>query len=52
MRTLKQIATLCVPLVACAGQSRNTPAAPIRVLVVTATQGFRHSEAITVGLIR
>ncbi|CAN5744109.1 hypothetical protein BH11GEM1_BH11GEM1_35230 [soil metagenome] len=49
MRILRQIATLCMPLVACAGQSRNTPATPIRVLVVTATQGFRHSEAIAVS---
>lgn len=46
MRILRQIATLCMPLVACAGQSRSTSASPIRVLVVTATQGFRHSEAI------
>ena len=47
MRILRQIATLCVPLAACASQSRTSPSAPIRVLVVTATQGFRHSEAIT-----
>lgn len=49
MRILRQIATLCMPLIACAGQSRNTSATPIRVLVVTATQGFRHTEAITVS---
>ena len=49
MRILRQMATLCVPLVACAGQSRNAPAATIRVLVVTATQGFRHGEAISVS---
>lgn len=47
MRILRQIATLWVPLIACAGQSRTTPATPIRVLVVTATQDFRHGEAIT-----
>ena len=52
MRILRQIATLCVPLVACAGQSRTTPAAPIRVLVVTATQDFRHGEAITASIER
>ena len=46
MRILRKIVTLCVPLVACAGQSRSIATAPIRVLVVTATQGFRHTEAI------
>ena len=35
-----------VALTACAAQSSGTSTAPIRVLVVTATQGFRHTDAI------
>jgi len=38
--------TVFAPLFACAGQQRSSAMAPIRVLVITATQGFRHTEAI------
>ncbi|MEO8334535.1 MAG: ThuA domain-containing protein [bacterium] len=36
-------------LTSCAGQAPNAPDRPIRVLVVTATQGWRHSEPIEVS---
>lgn len=43
---------ILTPLFACAGQPRNSPAQPIRVLVVTATQGFRHTEGIAASIER
>ena len=46
MRSLR-LTTFCImALSACAGRGQGAPAGPIRVLVVTATQGFRHTEAI------
>lgn len=47
MRT-RRWATLCIATLACNGaaQKQATSPAPIRVLVVTATQGFRHTDAI------
>lgn len=36
-------------LSSCAGQAPNVPAGSIRVLVVTATQGWRHTEPIEVS---
>ena len=47
-RVLNALLALVVlaPLFACAGQQRSSSTAPIRVLVISATQGFRHTEAI------
>jgi Uncharacterized protein conserved in bacteria len=44
--------TVLTPLFACTGQQRNGTAQPIRVLVITATQGFRHTEGINASLER
>ncbi|MEO8624933.1 MAG: ThuA domain-containing protein, partial [bacterium] len=52
MRLLKWIPVYFAALTACAGRNSNGPAAPIRVLVVTATQGFRHTEAIVESTMR
>ena len=38
--------TLCLTTLACAGNGQGGQPGPVRVLVVTATQGFRHGEAI------
>lgn len=46
MRILRWTTFYFVALAACAGQTRSTTPAPIRVLVVTASQGFRHTDAI------
>ena len=40
------LATVFLSAIACAGNGRSAADAPIRVLVITATQGFRHTEAI------
>ena len=47
-RSLNALLALVVlaPLFACAGQQRTETAQPIRVLIISATQGFRHTEAI------
>ena len=47
-RSLNALLALVVlaPLFACAGQPRTDTEQPIRVLVISATQGFRHTEAI------
>lgn len=47
-RALNALLTLTVsaPLFACAGQQGSAAMQPIRVLVISATQGFRHTEAI------
>ena len=39
-------------LTACIGQGHASPTQPIRVLVVTATQGFRHTDAIVTSTAR
>ena len=45
--------TLCfVALTSCAGRGQGAPPKPIRVLVVTATQGFRHTAAIAASMER
>ena len=44
--------TLLTPLFACTGQQRSGAAKPIRVLVITATQGFRHTEGINASIER
>jgi type 1 glutamine amidotransferase len=46
MRLLIWMPVYFAALSACAGQTYNNGGAPIRVLVVTATQGFRHTDAI------
>ena len=53
-RSLKALIVLTVlaPLFACAGQQRSSAAGPIRVLVITATQGFRHTEGINASIER
>jgi type 1 glutamine amidotransferase len=45
MRILRWTSLYFVAITACAGQPRGATA-PIRVLVITATQGFRHTDAI------
>ena len=40
------------PLFACAGQPHAAATAPIRVLVITATQGFRHTDGINASIER
>lgn len=44
--------TVLAPLFACAGQPHVSPSSPIRVLVITATQGFRHTEGINASIER
>ena len=44
--------TVLAPLFACAGQPRSGATGPIRVLVITATQGFRHTEGINASIER
>jgi type 1 glutamine amidotransferase len=44
--------TVLAPLFGCAGQQRSSAAGPIRVLVITATQGFRHTEGINASIER
>ncbi|CAN5772322.1 hypothetical protein BH11GEM1_BH11GEM1_34720 [soil metagenome] len=53
-RTLNALLALTVltPLYACTGQQRNGTVQPIRVLVITATQGFRHTEGIAASIER
>ena len=47
MRMFSWTSMFFVALASCAGQSgMGAPNGPIRVLVITATQGFRHTEAI------
>ena len=46
MRSLRLMPFCLVALSACVGRGQPAPAGPIRVLVITATQGFRHTEAI------
>src|SRR4051812_47456849 len=45
MRIFRWTAALLITL-ACKGNTQGASTAPIRVLVVTATHGFRHTEAI------